>query len=272
MNIPANLPSEHEKIWQEYQKDLPSEVEVHRYERKNLVEFIGRFVNEILKKKRGGETAVLEIGAGTAIDSYLLAEAFPQVDFTATDLSDKSVKVAGEVGNLFERKINLLVDDALAMKFPNRSFDIVFSQGVVEHFTDSARIMQEQIRVLKDEGVLVVDVPQKYTLRTLIKHHKVQQGVWDWGWETEYSLGDLRNLGKKHKLGMVGVCGHEYDQEWIRKLRRLPLALEKRIAALKDQPWFHKFKKVYFSLWEFFESHGGYYLTDSIAVAFKKAV
>lgn len=270
MNIPDNLPFEHEKIWQEYQKDLPNEIDAHRYERKNLVEFIGGFIDEIFRKKRSQEISVLEIGAGTAVDSYLLAEKFPAVSFTATDLSQKSIEIAQEAGKFFACQIKLAVDDALKMKFLNQSFDIVFSQGVVEHFKDPDQIMQEQIRVLKDGGVLVVDVPQRYTLRTIIKHRRIQQGLWDWGWETEYSFGSLKRLGQKFGLEVAGVCGHEYDLDWIRKIRRLPLALEKRIPNLKDQSWFKTFKDLYFLSWQFFEFHGGYYLTDSLAVAFRK--
>jgi len=68
----------------------------------------------------------------------------------------------------------------------------VFSQGVLEHFADPSAVMRDQVRVLKPDGVLVVDVPQKYNVYRLRKHAAMRAHRWPWGWETEYSVGELR--------------------------------------------------------------------------------
>ena len=48
------------------------------------------------------------------------------------------------------------VDDALALSFPDNSFDVVWSIEAGPHMADKARYAQEMMRVLKPGGILVV--------------------------------------------------------------------------------------------------------------------
>jgi len=53
----------------------------------------------------------------------------------------------------------------------------------------------EQYRVLRTGGKLLVQVPQKYSLGTLVKKLMIPLGKWPYGgWETEFSAQELTNL------------------------------------------------------------------------------
>ena len=51
-----------------------------------------------------------------------------------------------------------VVASALALPFPDATFDFVFSQAVLEHLTDPALGVDEMVRVLKPGGVFYAEV------------------------------------------------------------------------------------------------------------------
>ncbi len=57
------------------------------------------------------------------------------------------------------------------MTFPDRYFDIVLSLGVLEHFEDSViqrNAILEHMRVLKNDGILLITVPYLSCVRFII--------------------------------------------------------------------------------------------------------
>ena len=94
-----------------------------------------------------------------------------------------------------------LAGDAFDLPFPSNSVDVVFHQGFLEHFRQPELLLQEQWRVLKPGGYVIVDVPQKYSLYSLRKRIAMRRGQWFAGWETDYSPVELEKL--------VADCGFE---------------------------------------------------------------
>jgi SAM-dependent methyltransferase len=84
--------------------------------------------------------------------------------------------------------------DALAAPFADGTFDLVYHQGLLEHFRSPAPLLRENYRLLKPGGFLLVDVPQRYHFYTLMKHALMAAGQWFAGWETEFSPSELERL------------------------------------------------------------------------------
>lgn len=64
----------------------------------------------------------------------------------------------------------LCAGDVSSLPFADKSFDLYYSGGVVEHFEDGAEeSLNEACRVLKDDGVLLLSVPYFSPLRRLLK-------------------------------------------------------------------------------------------------------
>jgi SAM-dependent methyltransferase len=84
--------------------------------------------------------------------------------------------------------------DALRMPFRDASIDVVFHQGLLEHFRDPLPLLRENVRVLAPDGILLVDVPQRFHLYTVLKHFLIAIGRWFAGWETEFTIGELERL------------------------------------------------------------------------------
>ncbi|EAZ93178.1 methyltransferase domain-containing protein [Crocosphaera chwakensis] len=99
-------------------------------------------------------TTVLDVGCGIGGSSRILAKDYGFA-VTGVTISPQQVKRAQELtpeGVTADFK----VDDALALSFPDNSFDVVWSIEAGPHMEDKAKYAEEMMRVLKPGGILVV--------------------------------------------------------------------------------------------------------------------
>lgn len=101
---------------------------------------------------------VLDVGCGIGGTSrYLASSLGPESTVTGITLSPKQVERATALAK--ERGLdnaNFQVMDALAMTFPDNSFDMVWACESGEHMPDKKAYVEQMARVLKPGGVLVV--------------------------------------------------------------------------------------------------------------------
>ncbi len=192
-------------IWQRYQAptDPAAHARAHGEARRVLHEAFDRALADA-----GPAPRTLEIGCGTALDSCLLAMRRPGLHAVASDYSPAALEVAKQAARALETSVEVALADATALPFADGGFDLVFSQGVMEHFPDPLPGMKEQFRVTKPGGYVVVDVPQTFTLYTIAKQIRQAQSRWPWGWETQYTPLRLARLGRRAGLVPVGFTGY----------------------------------------------------------------
>ena len=122
-------------------------VEEHRYEKEWHIPAAAGFAET--KNQR-----VLEIGCGLGTDGAQFAKA--GADYTGVDLTDAAIELAQKRFELFQLPGSFRVADAEGLNFPDNSFDIVYSHGVLHHTPDTAGAINEVHRVLKPGGRAVV--------------------------------------------------------------------------------------------------------------------
>jgi ubiquinone/menaquinone biosynthesis C-methylase UbiE len=144
---------------------------------------------------------VLEVGGGSGRDSIRIKTLGG--DVYVLDYAESSLKTIKE--QIVEEDINLklIKGDAFKLPFKDNSFDIVFHQGLIEHFLNPEIILRENVRVLKSGGLILVDAPQRYHLYTLLKHILIFFNKWFAGWETEYSIKELENMLKNEGVKKI---------------------------------------------------------------------
>ena len=126
--------------------------------RKDFLKAKVDFVHEMVRWGRldrlPAGTTLLDVGCGIGGSSRILARDY-NFDVTGVTISPQQVKRAQELtpANVSAR---FQVDDALALSFPDASFDIVWSVEAGPHMPDKALFAQELLRVLKPGGMLVV--------------------------------------------------------------------------------------------------------------------
>jgi SAM-dependent methyltransferase len=103
------------------------------------------FVADVDRLARGAD--VLEYGCGPWASAGRLGPVAKQVH--AIDISEEAIRVARQ--NCPLDNVTFSVRDAMDMKFPSASFDLVFGSGVVHHL-DTAACAREVARVLRPGG------------------------------------------------------------------------------------------------------------------------
>lgn len=103
---------------------------------------------------------VLEVGCGRGSLSAYFCDA--GYDCTLLDISETSITLAKKIFQKNSLDAAFIVGDANNLDFSDKSFDIIFSIGLLEHFQDINKTMEEQIRVLDDGGIFFgYIVPEK---------------------------------------------------------------------------------------------------------------
>lgn len=116
------------------------------------------FVHEMVRwgglDKLPAGTTVLDVGCGIGGSSRILAKDYGFA-VTGITISPQQVKRAQELTPAGVTA-QFQVDDAMALSFPDASFDVVWSIEAGPHMPDKAVFARELLRVLKPGGVLVV--------------------------------------------------------------------------------------------------------------------
>lgn len=183
----------HQKLWDNYWKRRKRKPTIHKKQFKKMKKTIGN-----LKGKK-----VLEVGAGTGLDSLYLAKKYKTIPY-CIDFSDESIKRIKENFRKENIKYRVVKADIRHIPFPSNYFDVVFSNGVLEHFKNPIKILKEQKRILKNNGLLVVGVPYTFTFLTIKKKLLMLVGRWECRWETQFTRSSLLSLIKKNKHEMCG--------------------------------------------------------------------
>jgi len=126
--------------------------------RKDFLEAKADFVREMVQwgglddLPRGA--TLLDVGCGIGGSSRILAKEFG-FDVTGVTISPQQVARATEL-TPDDVSAKFAVDDALALSYPDASFDVVWSIEAGPHMPDKAQFARELLRVLKPGGILVV--------------------------------------------------------------------------------------------------------------------
>ena len=118
------------------------------------------FTNEILKQK---PKTVLEVGCGSATLSVFLSRHGCSV--TSIDNDNTVLNLAKDSATKLKGKVVFREANAFNLPFKDKEFDIAFSQGLLEHFSDKeiTLLLKEQLRVSKTVFFSVPNIFYNYT-------------------------------------------------------------------------------------------------------------
>lgn len=155
---------------------------------------------------------ILEAGCGLGRWVIPLAKEGYQV--TGIEIENEAVELIRQ--NYASENFKVLQGDIFEMPFTDKSFDLVISLGVLEHFEDKRiqnQAIAEHLRVLKDDGVFFVTVPYLSFLRLLIHLPfirlvslvRIFKGKKEYFTEYRYSVGSFKKILKSNNLKIVEI-------------------------------------------------------------------
>lgn len=117
--------------------------------------------------------SVLELGGGAGTVSLKMAKKY-DAEVTIVDFSEECRKLAISYFSKNGKKLDFRCEDMLKFK-TNKKFDLVHSEGVVEHFSGSNRVkvVKKHLELLKGDGKAIIIAPIKnflHPLRLFILH------------------------------------------------------------------------------------------------------
>ena len=97
---------------------------------------------------------VLEIGCGNGADGAMFAT--NGAHYTGVDLTQTAIDATKEHFQILDLPGKFQIENAEHLSFPEDSFDIVYSMGVLHHTSDTQQAIDEVLRVLKPEGKAII--------------------------------------------------------------------------------------------------------------------
>jgi ubiquinone/menaquinone biosynthesis C-methylase UbiE len=164
-----------------------------------------RLAREILADGPVAGTPVLEVGAGSGRDALGLVKA--GAIGVVLDYSPASLAIVQRLAREQGLPIHLVQADALAMPFRDDTFQVVFHQGLLEHFRDPMPLMKENARITRRGGRVVVDVPQTFHLYTVMKQTLIAMNKWFAGWERQFTPAELERVCRQSGLRVRRTYG-----------------------------------------------------------------
>ena len=120
--------------------------------KKNLIDLI---------KKYSPNNKIIEAGSGTGIlSTYLASIGF---DSLAIDIDKDILNLSKKIAKEYNAKNKPIfkIDSILSLEYKKNEFDVSFSNGVLEHFSDKEilQTLKKQMRIAK---TVIVGIPTKY--------------------------------------------------------------------------------------------------------------
>ncbi|MBM4452958.1 MAG: class I SAM-dependent methyltransferase [Chloroflexi bacterium] len=131
-------------------------------ERRNKLE---PFIADYARFEKWVGKRVLEVGCGAGSDLLRFARAGARV--AGMDLSPRSAALAKSRLCLYNCQGGVLIADAEQLPFKNRSFDLVYSWGVLHHTPDTEQAIKEIYRVTSPGGEICIMLYHRHSLVSL---------------------------------------------------------------------------------------------------------
>lgn len=175
------------------------------WKRRNLISdavnsgrsFYNGYFRRLIRKYLNKDTRMLELGCGTSTLAISLA---PEIkELVGLDISPEALELSRRhAGSQGVTNARFISGNCLDLAIENE-YDIVWSQGLMEHFDDPKLIARQHYKALKKGGVALISVPYRisfYTPWYKITRTKALRSLWPWTEQVFFTKKQLLEIGQ----------------------------------------------------------------------------
>ena len=193
-------------------------------------------VNLLQVTKFSEAISILELGCGPSYIARRIAERYPTRRLVVVDNDPTMIEISKKVLRGLHCDVEIIEDDFFQTDLPER-FDLVYSNGVVEHFDEPTRSLLLDIHAnhLDDGGYCLIHVPTPTLPYRFLRALSCQFGLWEHEDETplpaeqlsrEMTRTGLEVLKKSYYwrlyLTQVGIIGRRITSRGCPTARACP--------------------------------------------------
>lgn len=198
-------------------KDLKGYVDYKIKNKKKLIKLI---------EKYSPNKKIMEAGCGTGIISTYMASL--GYDVTEADIDDKILELAKRVSKEYIKnsKPKFVKKDIMKLDYNKNEFDCIFSNGVLEHFSDEDILKTLKLQ-LKQSKYVIVGIPTNFFNKEEALH----------GDERFLKVDYWRNLFKKCDATIVEETSYDYRifKEYLTSLNKIFRPKPFKVFVLKKE-------------------------------------
>ncbi len=202
-------------------REFFDEVERHRYQ--DYAPWMPRVMGF---DQHAGER-LLEVGCGMGTD--LLQFARGGAICTGADLTPRSIQISKHRFALYGVSGDFVLTDGETLPFPDASFDVVYSNGVLHHTPNTAGGIREIHRVLKRGGTAKVMLYYRHSLNywgEMMLHRGVFRGELLRGRSPEQIMGRWVEYNEKGAEPLVKVYSRSQARKLFKDFRDVKFQVE----------------------------------------------
>jgi 2-polyprenyl-3-methyl-5-hydroxy-6-metoxy-1,4-benzoquinol methylase len=234
-----------------------------------------KFIADTLASALQSDANILDVGCGNGVISRHLGRLGFNV--TGIDISEKTVEIARSLTDL--PNVKFLKMSAEELVASGKQYDAIICSEVLEHLTDPGNLLITLNKSLKDQGKLIVTVPngkgprEVLVTKPILKMRNQQNGLWPLITKVKGALGykgttvqsaadnldhiqffsksDLEQLSKKYqfkitKFGKANFVEDVFPFSLLTRKLTFLQALDCKVADLLP----YQFTGGFFTVWE----------------------
>ena len=206
-SVPETSPQLRQRMREFYETSLTYKNLLDAHDENYLRHFV-----DLVIRYASIDSEILDLGCGNGISSRLLNSA--GFDVVGTDISPLFLQDARNWERLHTSpKLQYQVCDVLELPFEDESFDLVCSNELIEHLPDIETAFKEMIRVLRQNGKIVLSGPNLCSPMTALFHWT--RLLW----------------GSSNKMAGHPIWGDTKQQAWQQFKKNCKLYVRKRFFS-----------------------------------------
>ena len=138
--------------------------------------------------------SICELGGGNSCFFAAIRSAFPDVQYTIVDNNALSVELFKQKG-LLDKRVDIQIQDVLALDTDTLAYDVVFSVGLIEHFSvrDTAKMIKRHFQMVQPGGLVLMTFPTPTWLYKTIRFFCERFNRWIFHDERPLALDEVTN-------------------------------------------------------------------------------